>query len=187
MRFCIVGAQRYRSCRSHRVHRSRRELKGSRPHSTISVKRISMRPPDQSGRILHALVSRSGRCDQRTIRHDGSPRENRRVNRNLDPKSAIRRSSCIGPNGRCRKVSPEFATIRPRPPQENQKSIQSQFGQKCDIKKAGNTQARLASLRSVHATGGCQSTNILFVVPNGVLGAVDRWNDPAVPTGRGSQ
>ncbi|WP_197454279.1 transposase [Stieleria varia] len=39
---------------------------------------------------------------------------------------------------RRREVSPIFATIRPRTPQENQKSTQSQFGQKCDIKKAGN-------------------------------------------------
>ncbi len=34
---------------------------------------------------------------------------------------------------------PEFSIIRPRTPPRNQKSIPSQFGQKCDINSAGNT------------------------------------------------
>jgi hypothetical protein len=44
--------------------------------------------------------------------------------------------------GRRQKRSPEFTTIRPRPPQQYQKSLPSQFGQKCDIKKAGNNWVR---------------------------------------------
>ena len=39
----------------------------------------------------------------------------------------------------CPKGSPEFTTTRPRTPQENQKSLPSQFGQNCDIKKARNS------------------------------------------------
>ena len=35
-------------------------------------------------------------------------------------------------------AAPEFAVTRPRTPQEDQKSLPSQFGQNCDIKKAGN-------------------------------------------------
>jgi len=36
--------------------------------------------------------------------------------------------------------------IRPRTPQEDQKSLPSQFGQNCDIKKAGNTWERFTTL-----------------------------------------
>ena len=45
---------------------------------------------------------------------------------------------------------PEFTTTRPRTPHEGQKSIPSQFGQKCDINSAGNTLATCGWIREAH-------------------------------------
>ena len=62
--------------------------------------------------------------------------------------------------------SPKFATTRSRPPQQDQKSLQSQFGPKCDIKKVGNTYGVLALGGAAQRRCGSDG---LQVRPNGEL------------------
>src|SRR6056297_2140243 len=72
----------------------------------------------------------------------GWPTESRnrigRPERTCDRKSATTGQRCDQEPIDRHGDAPEFATTRPRTPQENQKTLPSQFGQNCDIKKAGN-------------------------------------------------
>ena len=86
-----------------------------------------------------ASVIASG-LDQASAHHQrcrfGAILASRRL-RSRPGSSKLRRQ--IGQGELLQDPSPDFTTIRPRTPHRNQKSIPSQFGQNCDIKKAGNT------------------------------------------------
>jgi len=74
----------------------------------------------------------------------GTPQPHRPLGARMRPKIGHDRSTMRSRTDRPPWRLSRIRIIRPRTPQEDRKSLPSQFGQNCDIKKAGNSLGRAA-------------------------------------------